>query len=156
MHSDLISSAYVAFFCSKEDKGAYRVAFPRRVHDQALVANDLRDLEAIFERAATGPDIQADERSALQNGFESAAICVFYVTTQSENHPEVGAHAVYLNGTSWLEIRDQHEERNQLEFHCGLKSIARDKRYGRCLQSKHRRARRVDLGQLTRAPVIHF
>jgi hypothetical protein len=117
MYSDLMSSAYVAFLCGKEDKGAYRVAFLRRVHDQALVSNDLRDLEAIFERAATGPDIQADERSALQDGFESTVISVFYVTTQCENRPEVGAHAVYLSGTDWLENRDQHEERNQLEFH---------------------------------------
>jgi hypothetical protein len=118
MHPDFISSAYVAPLCGKEDKGAYRVAFPRGVHDQALISNDLRNLKAIFERAATGPNIQAHERSALQDGFESVVISVLHVSAQSENHPEVGAHAVYLNGTGWLENRDQRqEERNQPEFH---------------------------------------
>jgi len=120
MHSDFASSPYVPLFCGKEDEGTDRVTLSGHVDNQSLVSNDAGHLDAIFEGAATGPDFQADNRFVLQDPIQSAIISGSHVTTQSENRPEIGPQAFYIEGTGGLDKRDQHEERNQVEYHCRL------------------------------------
>jgi hypothetical protein len=72
MHSDFATPADVPFLRGEEDESARRVAFLGRVHGEALVSNDLRDVQALFEGASGGPDLQAHNRSVLQDRFQSA------------------------------------------------------------------------------------
>src|SRR5258705_12262800 len=106
MHSDLATSAYVPFLRGEEDEGAHRVAFLRRVHDEALVSNDPRDVEAVLERAAAGSDLQPHKCSVLQDRFQSAVVSYSYVTAQSENDPRLSPHTLYMKGAGWMGKRD--------------------------------------------------
>ena len=81
MHSDFTSSAYVPFLCGEEDEGTHRVTLLGHVHNQSLVSDDAGDLDAILEGAATGPDLQADNRLILQDRIQSGKISGSHVTT---------------------------------------------------------------------------
>ena len=136
-------------FAARKMKAHAEVAFPGRVYDETLVSNDPCDVDAVFEGAAAGRDLQADNRSVLQSRFQSAVISVSHVTTQSENGPGVGLHSLYLKGTGWLKKRNQHEERNQLEYHCRLEEhrASRWACFG-CSHSKPRPPGCIDPDQL--------
>lgn len=131
MHSDFAAPVHVPFFRGQEDEGAHRVAFPRGVYDETIVSNDPCDVDPIFEGAAAGCDLKADNRSVLQSRFQSAIIPVFHVTTQSEDEPGVGLYAFYLKGTGWPKQRNQQKERNQLEYHCRLEEHGASQNAGR-------------------------
>ena len=75
---------------------------------KAHASRDPRDVEAVFEGAAAGPDLQAHNRSVLQDCVQAAIVSDSYVTTQSENNPRVGPHGPYLKGDGRLDKRDQH------------------------------------------------
>lgn len=131
MHSDFAAAAHVPFFRGQEDEGARRVTFPGRVYDETPVANDPCDVDAILKGAAAGRDLNADNRSVLQSRFQPAVISVSHVTAQFENEPGAGLHAFYLEGTGWLKMRNQHEERSQLEYHSRLEEHRASQNAGR-------------------------
>jgi hypothetical protein len=139
MHSDLASSAQVPFFCGKEDEGTHRIAFLGRVDDQSLVSNDPRNLEAIFEGAATGSDIQAGNRSILQDRFQSAEISLSNITAQSENGPAFCAQTFYVQGMRWPKNGDQQEDRNHLEFRVRLEEHRARQALGAVFACSHRK-----------------
>jgi hypothetical protein len=71
-----------------------------------FVSNDPRDVEAVFEGATAGSDLQPHNCSVLQDRFQSAVVSYSYVTAQSENDPRVSLHALYLKGADWMCKRD--------------------------------------------------
>src|SRR5258706_3414174 len=74
MHSDFATPTDVPFLRGEEDEGAHRVTFLGRVHNEALVSNDPRDVQAFFEGAAAGPDLQAHNRAVLQDRFHPTEV----------------------------------------------------------------------------------
>ena len=96
-------------FAANRMKAHTEFAFPGRVHDEALVSDDTRNVEAVLEGAAAGTDLQARNRPALQDHFQTAEVSGSYVTAQFENNPRARPHAPYLKGTRRLDKRDQHE-----------------------------------------------
>ena len=80
MHANFATPTDVPFLRGEKDEGAHRVAFLRRVHNEPLVSNDPRDVQAFFEGAAAGSDLQAHNRVVLQDRFQSAVVPGSHVT----------------------------------------------------------------------------
>src|SRR5258705_5915413 len=80
MHSDSARLTDVPFLRGEEDEGAHRVTFLRRVHNEPLVSNDPRDVQALFDGAAAGPDLEAHNRAVLQDRFQSAVVPGSHIT----------------------------------------------------------------------------
>ena len=118
-------------FAARKMKAHAEFTFPGRVYDETPVANDPCDVDAILKGAAAGRDLNADNRSVLQSRFQPAVISVSHVTAQFENEPGAGLHAFYLEGTGWLKMRNQHEERSQLEYHSRLEEHRASQNAGR-------------------------
>src|SRR5438874_10369078 len=80
MHTDFAPSTDVPFRGREEDERACRVAFPGLVHNERLVSNDPRDVEAFFEGAAAGPDLQAHNRAVLEDLLQAVVVPRAYRT----------------------------------------------------------------------------
>ena len=66
-------------FAANRMKAHTEFAFFGRVHDDALVPHDTRNVEAVLQGAAAGPDLQARDRPALQDRFQMVVIAGPYV-----------------------------------------------------------------------------
>ena len=82
MHTDFAPPADVPFRGREEDERACRVAFAGRVHDERLVSNDPRDVQAFFKGAAAGPDLQANNRAVLEDLLQAVLVPRAYRTAQ--------------------------------------------------------------------------